>query len=56
MRSTVQLLGPKHLLEAMAESRVTADGVTHTLEAPFVVIATQNPVDHEGRSRCLKLS
>jgi len=36
------------LLEAMAESRVTADGVTHTLEAPFVVIATQNPVDHEG--------
>ena len=36
------------LLEAMAESRVTADGVTHTLEAPFVVIATQSPVDHEG--------
>lgn len=36
------------LLEAMAESRVTVDGVTHTLEPPFLVIATQNPVDHEG--------
>jgi MoxR-like ATPase len=36
------------LLEAMAESRVTVDGKTHPLEPPFVVIATQNPVDHEG--------
>jgi MoxR-like ATPase len=36
------------LLEAMAERRVTADGQTYTLEAPFLVIATQNPVDHEG--------
>ncbi len=36
------------LLEAMAESRVTVDGVTHVLEPPFLVIATQNPVDHEG--------
>ncbi len=36
------------LLEAMAESRVTVDGVTHTLAPPFLVIATQNPVDHEG--------
>lgn len=36
------------LLEAMAESRVTVDGKTHVLEPPFVVIATQNPVDHEG--------
>ncbi|MCA9196986.1 MAG: MoxR family ATPase [Planctomycetales bacterium] len=36
------------LLEAMAESRVSIDGVTHTLDAPFLVIATQNPVDHEG--------
>lgn len=36
------------LLEAMAESRVTVDGVTHTLEKPFLVIGTQNPVDHEG--------
>lgn len=36
------------LLEAMAESRVTVDGVTHSLNPPFLVIATQNPVDHEG--------
>jgi MoxR-like ATPase len=32
----------------MAESRVTVDGVTHRLGPPFLVIATQNPVDHEG--------
>jgi MoxR-like ATPase len=36
------------LLEAMAESRVTVDGVTHKLGPPFLVIATQNPIDHEG--------
>lgn len=36
------------LLEAMAESRGTVDGVTHPLAPPFLVIATQNPVDHEG--------
>src|SRR5882724_6157610 len=36
------------LLEAMAERRVTADGQTYTLKPPFLVIATQNPVDHEG--------
>ena len=36
------------LLEAMAETRVTVDGTTHTLDPPFIVIATQNPVDHEG--------
>jgi MoxR-like ATPase len=36
------------LLEAMAEARVTVDGTTHALEKPFLVIATQNPVDHEG--------
>ena len=36
------------LLEAMAESRVTVDGVTHQLGPPFLVIATQNPIDHEG--------
>ncbi|QDV11865.1 ATPase RavA [Rosistilla oblonga] len=36
------------LLEAMAESRVTVDGTTYQLEAPFLVVATQNPVDHEG--------
>jgi MoxR-like ATPase len=36
------------LLEAMGESRVTVDGVTHKLGPPFLVIATQNPIDHEG--------
>ncbi len=36
------------LLEAMAERRVTVDGQTYTLKAPFLVIATQNPIDHEG--------
>jgi MoxR-like ATPase len=36
------------LLEAMAERRVTVDGETYALEPPFLVIATQNPVDHEG--------
>ena len=36
------------LLEAMAERQVTADGVTHRLESPFMVIATQNPIEHEG--------
>jgi MoxR-like ATPase len=36
------------LLEAMGERRVTADGHTYDLEPPFLVIATQNPIDHEG--------
>ncbi|MEX0793266.1 MAG: MoxR family ATPase [Pirellulaceae bacterium] len=36
------------LLEAMGEGRVTIDGTTYPLEPPFLVIATQNPVDHEG--------
>src|SRR4051794_18821727 len=36
------------LLEAMAERRVSVDGTTYKLKAPFLVIATQNPVDQEG--------
>src|SRR5499427_669728 len=36
------------LLEAMAERRVSVDGQTYQLKPPFLVIATQNPVDHEG--------
>jgi MoxR-like ATPase len=36
------------LLESMEERQVTADGVTHKLDEPFMVIATQNPVEHEG--------
>jgi MoxR-like ATPase len=36
------------LLEAMEERRVTVDGVTHPLPRPFVVLATQNPIEYEG--------
>jgi MoxR-like ATPase len=36
------------LLECMQESQVTVDGVTHPLERPFMVIATQNPIEYEG--------
>jgi MoxR-like ATPase len=36
------------LLEAMAESAVTIDGTTHPLKPPFLLVATQNPIDHEG--------
>jgi MoxR-like ATPase len=36
------------LLEAMAERQVTVDGHSFPLGAPFLVLATQNPVDHEG--------
>jgi len=36
------------LLEAMAERHVTAEGVTHPLPLPFVVVATQNPIEHHG--------
>jgi MoxR-like ATPase len=36
------------LLEAMAESQVTVDGVTRRLESPFMIVATQNPIDMEG--------
>jgi MoxR-like ATPase len=36
------------LLEAMEERQVTVDTTTHRLPSPFMVIATQNPVEHEG--------
>ena len=36
------------LLEAMAERQVTVDGVTRPLREPFLVLATENPVEHEG--------
>lgn len=36
------------LLEAMSEGSVTADDQTHSLPNPFMVIATQNPIDHHG--------
>lgn len=36
------------LLEAMEERQVTVDGVTHQLARPFMVLATQNPIEYEG--------
>jgi MoxR-like ATPase len=36
------------LLEAMQEHRVTAGGTTYTLEPPFIVLGTQNPIEQEG--------
>jgi MoxR-like ATPase len=36
------------LLEAMQERQVTIDGITHHLPAPFIVLATQNPIEFDG--------
>jgi len=36
------------LLEAMEERQITVDGVTHALPQPFIVLATQNPIEYEG--------
>lgn len=36
------------LLEAMEERQVTVDGISHELSSPFMVMATQNPIEHEG--------
>ena len=36
------------LLEVMQERQITVDGITHSLTRPFLVIATQNPIEHEG--------
>ncbi|MFP6582355.1 MAG: MoxR family ATPase [Candidatus Hydrogenedentota bacterium] len=36
------------LLEAMSESHVTTDGITRQLPSPFMVLATQNPIEYEG--------
>jgi MoxR-like ATPase len=36
------------LLESMEEKQVTVDGVTHLLPSPFMVLATQNPIEYEG--------
>ncbi len=36
------------LLEAMQEQQITVDGVTHQLPRPFLVLATQNPIEYEG--------
>lgn len=39
------------LLEAMEEKNVTVDGITHKLAEPFLLLATQNPLDYEGTFR-----
>jgi MoxR-like ATPase len=36
------------LLEAMEERQITVDGVTHMMPRPFLVLATQNPIEYEG--------
>ncbi|MDX2160659.1 MAG: MoxR family ATPase [bacterium] len=36
------------LLEAMEERQVTVDGVTYAIQEPFIVLATQNPIEYEG--------
>jgi MoxR-like ATPase len=36
------------LLEAMEEAQISIDGVTHALPQPFIVLATENPIDYEG--------
>ena len=36
------------LLESMEEQQVTVDGVTHRLPEPFIVLATENPIEYEG--------
>ncbi len=39
------------LFEAMEERQISVDGVTHAMQPPFMVIATQNPIEHEGTYR-----
>jgi len=39
------------LFEAMEERQITVDGVTHILDSPFMVLATQNPIEQEGTYR-----
>lgn len=39
------------LFEAMEERQITVDGTTYPLTAPFIVLATQNPIEHEGTYR-----
>jgi MoxR-like ATPase len=36
------------LLEALSERQVTVDGITHNIARPFMLIATENPIEHEG--------
>ena len=36
------------LLECMEERQITVDGITHAMPSPFIVLATQNPIEYEG--------
>jgi MoxR-like ATPase len=44
------------LLEAMQENQVTIDGESYPLHRPFIVLATQNPIEYEGTYRCRRPS
>jgi MoxR-like ATPases len=44
------------LLECMQEQQVTVDGVSYELARPFMVMATQNPIEYEGTIRCPRRS
>ena len=44
------------LLEAMQERQVTIEGTTHLLARPFLVLATQSPIEYEGSTRCPRRS
>ncbi len=48
MNETIYKERRERLLEAMEEQQVTVDGNTYALEDPFLVIATQNPIEYEG--------
>lgn len=39
------------LFEVMEERQITVDGLTHKMQSPFMIIATQNPIEHEGTYR-----
>lgn len=39
------------LFEVMEERQVTVDGITHAMNSPYLVVATQNPIEHEGTYR-----
>src|SRR5690625_6251674 len=44
------------LLEAMEEHQVSVDGTTYPLSEPFMVIATQNPIEYEGDRKSTRLN
>ena len=44
------------LLECMEERQATIDNVAHAIVAPFMIVATQNPIEYEGTYPCPRLS